>query len=143
MIGNETILIDTNVLVYYYDTSNPDKHKKARSLIDSCWKNQANFAISSQNLSEFFSVATTKDLLTKKQAADIIYDIIEFSGWVKINFTHHTIIEATFISEAYDMPYWDSLIAATMKQNSVLKIYTENTKDFKVPWLVVENPFEK
>jgi predicted nucleic acid-binding protein len=32
--------------------------------------------------------------------------------------------------EKYKMSFWDSLIAATMIENGILNIYTENSKDF-------------
>jgi len=36
-----------------------------------------------------------------------------------------------------------ALLAATMKESGISKIYTKNTRDFdKVPWLEVINPFE-
>ena len=53
------------------------------------------------------------------------------------------ILEAAKISEEYDMHYWDALLAATMRQNNVLSMYTENAQDFRVPWLNVVDPFGK
>jgi predicted nucleic acid-binding protein len=42
----------------------------------------------------------------------------------------------------YEVHYWDALIAATMRENNIFCIYTENG-DFKsIPWLKVINPFE-
>ncbi len=40
------------------------------------------------------------------------------------------------------MSFWDSLLAATMKENNIFNIYTENIKDFKVPWINAINPVE-
>ena len=51
--------------------------------------------------------------------------------------------EAAKICEENSMHYWDSLLAATMKQNGIFSIYTENTKDFKPKWLNAVNPFIK
>lgn len=141
MTGIETFLLDSNILIYNYDTSDPKKHKIAKNLVDRCWKNGEKFALSTQNLSEFFSVTTTKKFLSKKDAAAVLSDIVKFSAWIKIRFGHKTVLEAAKISDEHNMSYWDSLLAATMKQNGIFNIYTENTKDFKVPWLAVINPF--
>ncbi len=143
MTEDNVFLIDTNILVYYYDASEAEKHKISNDLINKCWKKELVLAISSQNLSEFFSVTTRKNILTKKIATEIISDIIKFSNFIKIDFTHNTVLDAAHISEEHNMPYWDSLLAATMRQNGIVNIYTENTKDFKMPWLNVVNPFEK
>lgn len=142
MAENEIFLVDSNVLIYYYDSADTRKHDITKSLIDKCWKNERKLAISTQTLSEFFSVVTKKEFLSRADAIRVITDIIEFDGWIKINFNHITVLAATVISDQYNMPYWDSLLAATMRQNGVLKIYTENSKDFKTPWLIVKNPFD-
>jgi predicted nucleic acid-binding protein len=40
------------------------------------------------------------------------------------------------------MHLWDAAIAATMKENDIFEIVTENVKDFKkIPQLKVSNPF--
>ena len=143
MTANEAFLLDTNLLVYAHDTTDLEKHKTCMEIINNCLDEKATLVVSSQNLSEFFSVTTTKRILTKEDAISIINDIINFSNWIKIDFDHKTALEAAKLSEQYDMPYWDALLAATMKQNGILNIYTENAKDFKMPWINVVNPFEK
>ncbi|MBI4163750.1 MAG: PIN domain-containing protein [Candidatus Aenigmarchaeota archaeon] len=141
MTENEVFLLDTNILVYAYDAADIQKHTISKKIINKCLDGEYQIAISPQNLSEFFSVTTSKGLLEKTDAIKVISDIIVFPGWIKIGFDHITVLAAAKISDEYKMSYWDSLLVDTMKQNGVLKIYTENTKDFKVPWLVVENPF--
>ena len=136
-------LLDSNILIYNYDMLDPKKHKIAKELIDKCWKNEKKFVLSAQNISELFSVTTAKKLLTKKEAVVVVSDIVKFQGWIKIRFDHKTVLEAARISEQHDMHYWDALLAATMRQAGVFNIYTENVKDFKVPWLNVIDPFAK
>jgi predicted nucleic acid-binding protein len=39
-------------------------------------------------------------------------------------------------------PFWDIMIAETMKEAGVRDLYTENEKDFlEIPWIRVVNPF--
>lgn len=139
---DDLFLIDSNILIYNYDTTDKAKHEIAKNLIDECWHKGENLVISSQNLAEFFSVTTQKKILTKQEALDNIEDIADFSGFIKISYTHETVLEAAKISEQHNMHFWDSLLAATMKQHGILNLYTENASDFKVPWLNVVNPFE-
>ncbi len=136
-------LLDSNILIYNYDTSDLKKHTIAKNLVDKCWKKEQKFSLSTQNLSEFFSVVTSKKILTKKEAAKILSDIVNFSGWKKIKLNHKTVLEAARISDEHNMSYWDSLLAATMRQNGVFNIYTENVQDFKVRWLNAVNPFSE
>lgn len=142
MPENEIFLLDTNILIYAYDKTEARKHEIAKNLIIKCLAGKQKLAVSSQNLSEFFSVTTAKGLLTKEDAIGIISDIISFSGWIKIDFDHKTVLDAAVMSAEYAMSYWDSLLAATMKKNSVVSMYTENSKDFKAAWLNVVDPFE-
>ena len=44
--------------------------------------------------------------------------------------------------EKHKMSFWNSLITATMIENGIFNIYTENDKDFKMPSLNVINPFK-
>lgn len=138
----EIFLLDTNILVYAHDKTSGGKHEISKAMVERCLKDEK-LAVSSQNLSEFFWVTTRKHFLNKKEAIDIISDIINFSGWLKISFDHNTVLEAARIAEEFSMPYWDSLLAATMRRNSIFNLYTENAKDFKMPWLNAANPFRK
>ena len=138
-------LLDTNILVYAYDGGEIDrkKHKLCKNLVAGCWNLNNEFALSLQNLSEFYVVVTKKieNPVSTKDARGIIRDIISFNGWRKINFTANTILSAIDINHRYRIPYWDALLAATMRENNILCIYTENERDFKrVPWLEIVNP---
>lgn len=53
-----------------------------------------------------------------------------------------TILAAIDINRTYKVHYWDALIAATMRENNIFCIYTENGDFDSIPWLTVINPFE-
>ena len=133
-------LIDTNILVYAYDSSNSRKQAIAQDLVELCWTKQKRFSISLQNLAEFF-VCVTKKIQTPisaREAHTIIKDIIDFSFWIKLNYTSKDLLEA--IED--DVHFWDALIAKTMLSSNIHKIYTENTKDFsKIQGIKAINPF--
>ncbi|MGB7532431.1 MAG: PIN domain-containing protein [Halobacteriota archaeon] len=143
-MSDEICLIDTNILVYAYDESEGKKHERCERLLDECWRLKEKYSISIQNLSEFYVVITKKieNPVPMETAKEIIGDIIEFQNWIVIDYDARTILSAIEINRAYEVHYWDALIAATMRENNIFCIYTEDG-DFKgIPWLKVINPFE-
>jgi predicted nucleic acid-binding protein len=145
-MSDELVLIDSNILSYVFDESEPQKCKICSELVADCWKRKRDFAVSVQNLSEFYVVVTKKisNPIPTKVAKDFIELIIDFQGWHVITYNVQTIKSAIGISTKNSIHYWDALLAATMRENNVFSIYTENDKDFKkIPWLKIINPFEK
>ncbi len=137
-------LIDSNILLYAIDNVNKNKHERAKELLKLCWSGKIKYAVSLQNLSEFFVNATKKisKPLSKETASEIVKSITEFHGWNKIAPTKETIIAATKLSTENNTHYGDALIAATMIENKISTIITENTKDFsKIKGIHAKNPF--
>lgn len=136
-------LLDTNIIVYAYDASEKEKHGTCKKLVEACWSSKKSYAVSLQNLSEFYVVITEKveRPLAAEAAGEIISDIINFQGWKKLAIESSTILSAINIAKEYDLRYWDALLAATMRTNQVFTIYTEDEEFNKIPWLKVINPF--
>ncbi|VVB90629.1 PIN domain protein [uncultured archaeon] len=142
---DELALIDSNLLSYVFDESEPEKRKVCSELVADCWKNKRKLAVSVQNLSEFYVVVTKKisKPIPAKVAGDFIELIIDFQGWHVITCNAQTIKSAIAISTKYGIHYWDALLAATMRENNVFSIYTENDKDFKkISWIKLINPLD-
>ena len=146
MTEDEIQLLDSNVLVYAYDVSEKEKHLIAENLLARCWKNETEYALSVQNLSELFFI-TTKKIPAPVKVEEMkknIKDITSFKNFKIFDLKKKNILSATEISIKYNLSYWDALIAAVMKENNIQTIITENEKDFKkIPWLSVINPFSK
>ena len=106
---------------------------------------EESYAIALQNISEFYVVVTKKieNPLPTSIARKIVKDIIDFNNWQVISYDEASLITAIDMGIKYKIHYWDSLLCATMKQNGINGIYTENVKDFdKVPWVTAINPME-
>lgn len=145
-MSDDLALFDSNLLTYVFDVSEPEKHRICKSLAGDCWSGMRDFAVSIQNLSEFYVVVTKKieNPIPKEIAKKFIEYIINFRGWHILDFNAQTVISAIDINENYGIHYWDALLAATMRENNVFSIYTENGRDFKkVPWIKTQDPFEK
>jgi predicted nucleic acid-binding protein len=144
-MSDELALIDSNILSYVFDETETEKHKICNELVADCWKRKRDFSVSVQNLSEFYVVVTKKisNPIPAKIAKNFIELIIDFQGWHVITYDAQTIKSAIGISTKHGIHYRDALLAATMRENNVFSIYTENENDFKkIPWIKIINPIE-
>ena len=139
---SELFLIDTNILVYASEKENNAKNQKAKELVNRCWKGEDTFAVSSQNLAEFVYVTTRKAKLNLDEAKTFTGFIINFHGFKKIEYNADTVLSAIEIANEFKTSFWDSLLAATMRENGIFNIYTENISDFKIPWIKAVNPLK-
>lgn len=137
----ELFLIDSNILVYAYEKEESAKKDKAKKLLQECLYGRRQFAISNQNLAEFAFVSTSKGKLSIDEVSNFVIKMSQFEGYKKVNYRNETIAFALDIVQQFKMSFWDSLLAATMRENGIFNIYTENVKDFKMPWIKAVNPF--
>ena len=136
-------LIDTNILIYAYDLSCPEKRDPCMHIIEDCWLGKKTCALSVQNLSEFYNAVTCKiaNPLEKKEARKIVSRLAAYPNFLMLAFDQETVLDAIDIDIRFGVHYWDALLVATMSKHGIFRIYTENVKDFqKVPFLEVMNP---
>ncbi|PIU02997.1 MAG: hypothetical protein COT55_00625 [Candidatus Diapherotrites archaeon CG09_land_8_20_14_0_10_32_12] len=134
------ILADTNILIYASVNDGSEKHKKAKDFIISKI-NEGSLVISIQNLVEFSRVL--KEKVTPAIDPNTINNYI--SGFCAncdiLCYSPETILRANILCDLLGVHFFDSLLIATMQENSILEIATENKKDFKkVANMVVINP---
>jgi len=142
----DDLFYDTSVLVYAFDSSDVKKHETCVNMIDEIVSSGRRAFISNQILGELFSVLTESISIPieKSLASEIINDFVAAKSWVKFNYTYNTVRNAAKASDEYRMPFWDSLIVETMKENGINAIVTENVKHFKrANGIKIVNPFEK
>ncbi len=79
-------LIDTNILVYAYDSSEGKKHEVANELLKKIWQ-EGGGVVCLQNLMEFFVVITrkVKTPVTISQAKIVIEDFLSSENWLVID----------------------------------------------------------
>lgn len=136
-------LIDTNILVYAYDTSEAEKHEASKALLIKIWE-EGGGVVSLQNLMEFFVVITKKveNPIKIEDAKAIIKDFLKSDNWKIIDRDMETFLLAIDFVQKHNIHLWDAVIAATMKENDLIEIVTENKKDFdKIPNIKVLVPF--
>lgn len=135
---------DTSILVYAYDKNEPEKYVIASELIKKVFNKEMIGYVSNQILSELYFVLTEKKNVTKEDATNVIMTFIESDSWIKLNYDIRTVKGAVGFAKISEVMFWDILIAETMKENRIYKIYTENEKDFKkIPGIKVIDPLKK
>lgn len=140
-------LVDTNVLVYALEPSDELKHEIANELFESLISGEENLAVSTQILSETLNVFTMAKMAQgSAEFGDIfliISDIVRYSKIPKLVVNPQTVLEAAKLHMRFGLDFYDALIAATMKENGITTIYTEDKEFEKIEGLKVVNPFEK
>lgn len=121
-------LIDTNIIAYAYDISEPIKRKKCLNLLEEVFDGKIDVFISNQVLAELFHTITKnfKKPYGNKEAKIIVSLFIKSRNWKKINYNNNTVEKAMELSEKFKISFWDALISATMIENNIFTIYTEN-----------------
>jgi len=137
-------LIDSNILVYAFDTSDVKKYNDADSFLLSAIESR-NAVLSVQNLAEFYVNITRAKKgvkgLTQEFAGEVVQRFTE--AFPIISYDGKTVLDAIVLQMDCGIHFWDALLASTMLANNIRVIYTENTKDFsKVSGIKAKNPFE-
>lgn len=135
-------LIDSNILIYAYEKEESEKKKRAQRLLSKAFSGEVIYAISSQNLAEFAAAFIIKGKGDIKKLQRSIKGLSKYNNFIKVNYSSQTINNAISLCDGYSRPFWDALIAATMFENNIHHIYTENTSDFKIEGIKAINPLE-
>jgi len=122
--SGERAFVDTNVLVYAYDASEPRKRDIARALVID-HLGAGTLCLSTQVLSEFFSVVTTKGELTlPPQVAS--WFIEQLGAAHLVTPSHATLAAAARRSATRGHTIWDALIVEAALECGADLLYTED-----------------
>ena len=137
------VLVDSNVLVYAYDRSEPRKQAQALEVLDRLALSGAG-VISTQVLAEFFKAATRKIAapLTISQATESLKNYLQ--SWTVLDTTSLVVLEAARGVQEHAFNFWDAQVWAAARLNQIALVFSE---DFR-PGSVVEgvrfvNPFSE
>jgi predicted nucleic acid-binding protein len=132
--------VDTNVLVYAYDPTTPDKHEQARTLVTRLWES-GDGVLSIQVLQEFFWTITRKvpRPISPSQAVDLIE---EFATWNVFEPAAEDVIQAARLSVRRRISFWDAMIVQSAIASGAELLWTEDlTAGTKFDDLTVRSPF--
>ncbi len=125
------VLVDTNVLIYAHDSSEPDKHSAAVGVLERLYVHGSG-RLSAQCLSEFFAATTrgAEPLLTRDEAAA---QVERFGrSWTVYPVTSMIVLEAIRGLQQHSMSFWDAQIWAAARLNQVGIIFSEDFQDGQV-----------
>lgn len=134
------IFVDSNVLLYTIDATEPDKQAVASGWLDFLWA-QGNGALSTQVLNEFYINATQKVRFGLKQ--DSAWKMVKsLYGWKPRAIDCDLLEQAYEIQSRYRLSWWDSLIAAAAIDQRCKFLLSEDLQDgLNLGGTVVRNPF--
>ncbi len=118
-----SVFVDTNVFVYLYDRTHPDKQRIARSTLAD---QTEDIVISTQVLSEFFWVATRKLNLDPQGARDIVG---QMAALRVVPIDHRLVILATDTSLSARISIWDALIIEAAAQSGSYRLLSEDLNE--------------
>ena len=132
--------LDTNILVYAFDSSCPEKQRCAQSCIQDGLL-QENSVVSPQVLSEFFVVVTRK--IAKPISTSGAMEIIEtLKSLVAVDIDYAMVVRAIQAQMKFKISYWDGQIIAAAERAQCKRILSEDLNAGQTYWgIQVENPF--
>ncbi|MEE9327858.1 MAG: PIN domain-containing protein [Cocleimonas sp.] len=138
---SDKVFFDTNVLVYAFDKSEPEKGAIAKRLIRE-YGSEGNLVLSTQVLQEFYVTVTKvkKKMLTKEKAEEIVNDFAEFP---LIQAGKAIVSRAMKRHQGGAFSFWDALIVEAALQSGCSKLLTEDMQDgLIIDSMVISNPFK-
>ena len=133
--------LDTNILVYAYDKSEPEKQERAQNLLTDGIE-QEHSVLSVQVLGEFFNVVThhIPQPMTSSEALEIIV-MLSILPVQEIDLT--MVKRAIDTHETYQISYWDALIVSAAERAGCNRIISEDFSDGQTYQnILVCNPFK-
>lgn len=118
------VFVDTNVLVYRHDSSDPAKQSRANDWITLLVRRRS-ARISFQVLQELYAALTRKlktDYNTR-EAQDIVRDL---AAWRPVAVDLPTMERSWFLQQRYSLSWWDSLIVAAAQSCECSVLLTED-----------------
>jgi predicted nucleic acid-binding protein len=131
---------DTNVLVYMFDESSPEKKRTAQELFHH-HAGDGTLLLSTQVLQEFYVTVTRKlaDPLPAAEAVNVVRRLTTFSP---IEIDSKMVVRAAERSEADMLSLWDALIVEAALAADAERVLSEDMQDGRNhSGIVIHNPF--
>jgi predicted nucleic acid-binding protein len=136
----ERVFVDTNVLLYHWDASDPLKQRRAIDWLRHLADQQAG-RVSFQVLAEFY-VNSTQKLRTPVPRPTAQRYVRTFFAWKPVCIDEDVLDAAWREQERFKLPWWDALIVAAAQRVGCRTLLSE---DFQAGQqfgdLTVVNPF--
>ena len=136
----DSVFVDTNVLLYSFDSRDPVKYAKARNWVEYLWRTGAG-RMSWQVLHEFYSNAVRKLGVPALEAREAV---AVFTRWRPGGMSLSVIERGWYWMDQAQLSYWDSLILASAERLGCSMLLSEDFQtDRNFEGVRVINPFEQ
>ena len=134
------VFVDTNVLVYRRDASEPHKQEQAMAWMAHLWSTKTG-KLSYQVLQEFYITVTAK-LQPGLNPEDARKDIRSLLIWHPIVVNDRVLENAWIIQDRFQISWWDALVVSAAQLADCRYLLTEDLQeDQEFGSLRVANPF--
>ncbi len=133
--------VDTNVLLYAFDTSAGAKRLRAAALLEELWRARSG-CLSVQVLQEFYVNATRKlpNPLPAATARELIDDL---RRWEVHAPDAEDVIAAIDLQQAHTLSFWDAMIVHSAATLGCAVLYSEDLNAGQtIAGVVIRSPFE-
>jgi predicted nucleic acid-binding protein len=132
--------VDTNILVYAYDTTAADKRDRARGLLAHLW-DSGEGCLSVQVLQEFF-VSLTRKVAKPLDPASAAAIIADFSRWQVHSPGPDDVLSAIDSHRRHDISFWDAMIVCSAASLGCQTLHSEDLNPGQLyDGVRVRNPF--
>jgi predicted nucleic acid-binding protein len=136
------VFVDTNVLVYARDASEPDKQARAAEWMAALWERRAG-RLSFQVLQEFYITVTAKLSPGLDQEA-ARRDVRALGAWQPLAVNSRVLEGAWALQDRCRLPWWDALIAAAAQLLECRYLLSEAFQEgLSLGSLTVIQPFQQ
>ncbi|MBI4642182.1 MAG: PIN domain-containing protein [Deltaproteobacteria bacterium] len=137
---SDKVFVDTNVLVYCRDASEPEKQAKAAVWMAALWERRAG-RLSYQVLQEFYVTVTAK-LVPGLEPDAARRDVRVLLAWQPLPMDTRLLEGAWLLQDRYGFSWWDALIAAAAQAAGCRYLLSEDFQEgMEVGGLRLVNPF--
>jgi predicted nucleic acid-binding protein len=132
--------VDSNILVYARDASEPEKQPIAQNWMTALWSREAG-RTSIQTLNEFFVTVTAK-LSPGLSSEEAWADVESLFAWSPLSIDPSLLQKGKTVQETFQLSWWDSLIVAAGHIQKCTILLSEDLQDGQdLDGLIVLNPF--
>jgi predicted nucleic acid-binding protein len=139
---NDSVFVDTNVLVYLFDADSPEKQERARAILE-IEGPSGRLVLSTQVLQEFF-VSVTRKLKPPVPPSEAEAAARDLAALDVVEIEAPMVFRAISRSRRHTLSLWDALIVEAALARGCTRLLSEDLQDGRrFGGLVVENPFAR
>lgn len=132
--------VDTNIVLYAYDRSEPEKSGIAREIMADLWRTRQGL-LSTQVLQELYVNLTRKlrVVIPRSKARALVG---RYGRWSVHSITTADILEAADLERRHSLAFWDALIVVAAIRGGAERIVSEDFQHGRtIGGVRTENPF--